>query len=83
MTNSTAKLSPRSINRGEVLTACFPDKQSQRSIRMEFVIITPPARRAWRSYKFASLDFSGFFSVSEVGLPLMGDTAGYKLHEPI
>ena len=24
-------------------------------------IITPPARRAWRSYKFASLDFSGFF----------------------
>ena len=28
---------------GEVLTACFRDKQSQRSIRMEFVIITPPA----------------------------------------
>ena len=25
--------------RGEVLTACFRDKQSQRSIRMEFVII--------------------------------------------
>ena len=24
-------------------------------------IITPPARRAWRSYKFASLDFSGVF----------------------
>ena len=24
-------------------------------------IITPPARRAWRSYKFASLDFSVFF----------------------
>ena len=23
------------------------------------------------------------FSVSEVGLPLMGDTAGTKLHEPI
>ena len=23
--------------------------------------ITPPARRAWRSYKFASLDFSGVF----------------------
>ena len=32
-------------------------------------LITPPARRAWRSYKFASLGFSGvFFSVSEVGL---------------
>ena len=47
-------------------------------------IITPPARRAWRSYKFASLGFSGgFFWVSEVGLPLMGDTAGTKLHEPI
>ena len=40
-------------------------------------IITPPARRAWRSYKFASLDFSVFFlfSVSKVGLPLMGYTA--------
>ena len=24
-------------------------------------IITPPARRAWRSYKFASLGFSGVF----------------------
>ena len=46
-------------------------------------LITPPARRAWRSYKFVSLDFSGFFSVSEFGLPLMGDTAGTKLHEPI
>ena len=27
--------------------------------------------------------FLGFFSVSEVWLPLMGDTAGTKLHEPI
>ena len=27
------------LNRGEVLTACFRDKQSQRSIRMEFVVI--------------------------------------------
>ena len=35
-------------------------------------IITPPASRAWRSYKFASLNFSGVFSVSQVGLPLMG-----------
>ena len=42
-----------------------------------FLFITPPARRAWRSYKFASLDFSVFFffSVSKVGLPLMGYTA--------
>ena len=27
--------------------------------------------------------FLGFFSVSKVGLPLMGDTAGTKLREPI
>ena len=39
MTNSTAKLSPGAVNRGDVLTACFRDIQSQRSIRMEFVII--------------------------------------------
>ena len=38
-TNSTAKLPPRAMNRGEVLTACFRDIQSQRSIRMEFVIV--------------------------------------------
>ena len=37
--NSTAKLSPGAVNRGDVLTACFRDIQSQRSIRMEFVII--------------------------------------------
>ena len=29
----------KTMNRGEVLTACFRDKQSQRSIRMESVII--------------------------------------------
>ena len=29
----------RVVNRGDVLTACFRDIQSQRSIRMEFVII--------------------------------------------
>ena len=29
----------RAVNRGDVLTACFPDIQSQRTIRMEFVII--------------------------------------------
>ena len=48
-------------------------------------LITPPARRAWWSYKFASLEFFVFFffSVSKVGLPLMGDTAGTKLREPI
>ena len=33
-------------------------------------IITPPARSAWRSYKFASLKFSGFFLVSQVGIRL-------------
>ena len=31
--------SPGAVNRGDVLTACFRDIQSQRSIRMEFVII--------------------------------------------
>ena len=36
---STAKLSPGALNRGDVLTACFRDIQSQRSIRMAFVII--------------------------------------------
>ena len=39
LTNSTAKLSPGAVNRGDVLTACFRDIQSQRSIRMAFVII--------------------------------------------
>ena len=35
----SAELSPGAVNRGDVLTACFRDIQSQRSIRMEFVII--------------------------------------------
>ena len=39
LTNFTAKLSPGVVNRGDVLTACFRDIQSQRSIRMAFVII--------------------------------------------
>ena len=39
LTNSTAKLSPGAVNRGDVLTACFSDIQSKMSIRMEFVII--------------------------------------------
>ena len=39
LTNSPAKLSPRAVNRGDVLTARFRDIQSQRSIRMEVVII--------------------------------------------
>ena len=43
-------------------------------------LVTPPARRAWRSYKFA---FSVFFSMSETGLPLMGDTADWQPHEHI
>ena len=41
----------------------------------QVTLVTPPARRAWRSYKFASLRFSVLFSVSQVGLPLMGVTA--------
>ena len=41
------------------------------------LLITPPARRAWRSYKFAPFLF--FFSVSKVGAPLMGDTAVHSL----
>ena len=39
LTNSNGKLSPRAVNRGDVLTACFRDIQRQRSIRMAFVII--------------------------------------------
>ena len=35
----------------------------QLSSSMDF-FITPPARRAWRSYKFASLRFSVFFPVT-------------------
>ena len=40
-------------------------------------LITPPARRAWRSYKIRPV--SGFFPVSKVGAPLMGDTAVHSL----
>ena len=40
-------------------------------------IITPPARRAWRSFKFAP--FLVFFSMSKVEPSLMGDTAGFPL----
>ena len=39
-------------------------------------LITPPARRARWSCKFGDSVFFPFFSVSKVGLPLMGDTAG-------
>ena len=41
------------------------------------LLITPPARRAWRSYKFAA--FFLFFLVSKVGLPHMGHTAVHNL----
>ena len=44
---------------------------------LKFQLITPPARRAWRSYKFAPFLF--FFPVSKVGAPLMGDTAVHSL----
>ena len=37
------------------------------------ILVTPPTRRVWRSFKFAPFLF--FFPVSKVGLPLMGDTA--------
>ena len=46
---------------------------SQNCELVTLLFITPPARRVWRSFKFAP--FLGFFSVSKVGLPLMGDTA--------
>ena len=36
-TNSSAKLSPGAVNRGDVLRACF--RHMQRSIRIQFVII--------------------------------------------
>ena len=49
--------------------------QYESDIKRNFRFITSPARRAWRSYKFASLRFSVLFSVSQVGLPLMGVTA--------
>ena len=42
-------------------------------------IFTPPARRAWRSCKFAPFLFFFHLSMSKVGLPLMGDTAGFFL----
>ena len=42
------------------------------------IIIIPPARRAWRSFKFAPFLF--FLSMSKVGLPLMASaTAGLFL----
>ena len=44
-------------------------------VNPKFKFITPPARRAWRSYKFAPFLFFSFFPVSKVGAPLMGDTA--------
>ena len=51
---------------------------SRMEIRAPF--ITPPARRARRSFKFAPFLF--FFSVSEVGAALMGDTAEHSRFEP-
>ena len=43
------------------------------------LIFTPPARRAWRSCKFAPFLFFFHLSMSKVGLPLMGDTGGFFL----
>ena len=36
----------------------------RRSERLSRRLVTPPARMAWRSYKFASLRFSVFFGVT-------------------
>ena len=71
------------ITRAGFCVCCAgPDMQLMEGVFLSanfivFLFITPPARRAWRSYKFAPLDFSVFFffSVSKVGLPLMGYTA--------
>ena len=58
------------------VTVCdFYSCVSCTAVRHFLLIITPPARRAWRSYKFAPLLFFSFFPVSKVGAPLMGDTA--------
>ena len=48
--------------------------------KYQLKLITPPARRAWRSFKFAPFLF--FFSVSEVGAALTGDTAEHCRFEP-
>ena len=52
----------------------FDFEMTNNEHKLEMVyLITPPARRAWRSYKSASLNISvGFFSVSKVGLPTHG-----------
>ena len=41
-----------------VITRLISDQIALHSVQLP-LLITPPARRAWRSYKFASLDFSG------------------------
>ena len=68
------------VDFGDVKAVCCRDSlfiKRSKNIFKTFLFFTPPARRAWRSYKFASVDFSVlfFFSVSKVGLPLMGYTA--------
>ena len=50
---------------------------------LRYPIFTSPAHRAWRSYKFAALSFSLFFWVSKIGLPLVSDTTGIALSEPM
>ena len=46
-------------------------------VSIQHKLFTPPTRMVWRSFKFAPFLF--FLSMSKVGLPLMGDTAGFPL----
>ena len=55
------------------MTNCNPEARFRRRTSHAPNLSTPPARRAWRSYKFAPFLF--LFFVSKVGLPLMGYTA--------
>ena len=79
----------KAVNRGDVLTACFRDIQSQRSIRMEFVIImilfdvdyrllygSISLSRYRRKYTHDSYDFCKCSSVDVFGTKARMDTYG-------
>ena len=54
--------------------AFFPHNKA--SDKATILVITLLAHKARWSYKFVSVSFSGgFFSVSKIGLPFMGDTS--------
>ena len=57
----------------------FTELFTQIVIERHLYIFTPTARRAWRSCKFAPFLVFFHLSMSKVGLPLMGDTAGFFL----